>query len=334
MIQRNYQAQVTTIDSKQRDKSYFEVLEPRIWSNFNALIAYPIVCIYHTLHQLLYKIIYLLSMLPLGVLNVIERILYFLVFNVFHYRNNIVLQNLSRSFPEKSYAEINEISKGFYKYFLTLFMEMFKMISISEKQMLKQLHVINPQLLDEYSSQGRNIILMLGHYGNWESLNILPKYFSLDFYAVYKPLSNKFFDNVIKRMRSRFGMKLLPMDQAARFMLLNKEQSNAYILISDQSPTAEAKYSSVFLNQPTYLFTGVERLAKAINAVVIYAELNNTKKAHCWEVSFSVLTETPMEEESFGITQKFTKRLEQTINNNPSYWLWSHKRWKHKPQLS
>ncbi|AZA56945.1 lysophospholipid acyltransferase family protein [Chryseobacterium shandongense] len=164
-----------------------------------------------TLYYILLLFLYPISMLPIGLLTALfSRPIYFITYNVIRYRYNVVLQNLSRSFPYKRYAEINETARGFYKEFSVLIAELIKLFSISRTRSLNLIQVENPELLLQYHLTGRNMIAILGHYGNWECLNILPHIFPFPVNALYKPIKNQLMDRVVKNVRTRFGMQLIP----------------------------------------------------------------------------------------------------------------------------
>jgi KDO2-lipid IV(A) lauroyltransferase len=276
----------------------------------------------------LYAVLYLLSLLISFTLKQVDQLIYFLLCKVFRYRYHVVLQNLARSFPEKTYAEIKIISTEFYRHFGRMLTDLAQMLSLSDHQILAKVSILNPELLEYYHRQGRSVIIMLGHQGNWEYLNILPKYVSFEVHGIYKPLSNPFFNILIKRLRSRFGLKLLPMDQAARYMLMNKDNPKAYIFIADQCPSVQSKCQVDFLHQTTRMFTGAERLAIATDAVVVYAQFNKTEENGPWKLSFSLLAEHPAITAPNEITTAFSAMLEKSIQQAPQYWLWTHRRWK------
>lgn len=283
----------------------------------------------------LLAVVYLLSLLPFSVLYVLSRWVYVLTYKVFKYRYDVVLQNLSRSFPAMSYKEVNSIAKQFYRHFSKMLAEMLKLLTITEKELKKRVELVNPGLLKYYQQQNRSVIAVLGHYGNWEYLNILPKYVEFEVNAIYKPLSSGVFDLLIRRLRSRFGLRMLPVHQAVRYMLQNRHKPALYLFIADQSPAPEARTRINFMHQGTLMFNGVEKLARATNAVVVYMELIPAGERY-WKVKFSVVEEQPMESLPDGIVRGFAERLEETIHKAPPYWLWTHKRWKHAsiPQFS
>ncbi|PWV56583.1 KDO2-lipid IV(A) lauroyltransferase [Chitinophaga sp. S165] len=282
------------------------------------------------LHELLFVLVYLVSLLPAGILKVLQKLLYWSLYKVVRYRYDVVVQNLSRSFPQRSYKQIQAITRLFYRHLSGLAVETLKLGSMSEDQHRRYIQIHNPEILDHCHREGRNVIVVLGHYGNWECLNILPRYVSGDVYAVYKPEPSQFINKLLYRIRTRFGIKLLAINETARFMLSHRDHPNTYIFIADQSPSVRAKYKTDFLHQPTGLFTGAEQLAKSLDAVVIYASVNKRTIGEGWNVYFSLLTEEPVDVESYEITKTFAWYLEHDIMQSPQYWLWTHKQWERR----
>lgn len=272
--------------------------------------------------------VYLLGLLPLSVSNgTIGKVLYFFSYRVFRYRYSVVLQNLSRALPTKSYAEIQQISKEFYRHLSAMVIETTKLFSISSTQLLKKVEVTNVEMILEYYQQKRNIVAVLGHYGNWEYLNILPAYLPFPVNAIYKPLSNPVMGKLIHHIRTRFGMRLIPANQALRHLLKQKDQPQMSIFIADQFPGINEETKFDFLHQSTNMFNGAEKLSIATDAVVVYIDIKR-KPDSCWEVGFSLITDSARQTREQQITRCFADKLQETITAQPAYWLWSHKRWK------
>jgi Kdo2-lipid IVA lauroyltransferase/acyltransferase len=279
-------------------------------------------------YEALFAIIYLVSLLPAWMLHGIQQLLYWILSKVIRYRQDVIIQNLSRSFPERSYRQIQAMTNSFYRHFSELLVESLQLLSISEKQHRRRVHLHNTEVLEHCHQQGRNIIILMGHYGNWECLNMLPKYLSFNVYAVYKPDACHLLNLLLYRIRSRFGIKLLATNETARFMLSNRNHPNAYVFIADQSPAVRPRYQTDFLHQPTGLFTGAEQLARSLDAVVLYASVRKRSGGTGWNVYFSLITEEPADIESYEITKTFAWYLEHDIMHAPEYWLWTHKQWE------
>jgi KDO2-lipid IV(A) lauroyltransferase len=281
-------------------------------------------------YYLLYGIAYLASLLPMTLLYGIAKVYYFLMYYIVSYRKSVVIQNLSRSFPEKKYNDIKRLTVRFYKSFTDNFVEILKTLSVSEIEQQKRLVLTNIELVENLINQGKSIIAGTGHCGNWEIFNIMPSMMKqIDCYAVYKPLRIQAFDRLFIKLRTRFGMKMVPAKSVARFFLKNKNTPSLYLFLADQSPKRpDAEYQCQFLHQKTYMFPGVEKLAKSTNAAVVYVHITERKHGFYY-AEFKLISEDSASTKDMEITSKYAALLEQTIKELPHKWLWSHKRWKH-----
>jgi len=243
----------------------------------------------------------------------------------------VVKDNLRKAFPEKSEDELKKIEKGFYRHFTDFIFESIKSISISEKDVLVRTSIKNVDLLDKYYKQRKNILVVCGHYNNWEFYALsLPKQLKHTTYSLYQPLKNKFFDKILLESRKRNGMKLIKTRDIFKFFQEKNDNPKLMVIVNDQSPTNKQKaYWNTFLNQETGWNVGPEKLAKKYDYVVLFGHSKKIKRG-VYEVEFSLVTETPAQTNDEYITDKYSSILEEIIRNKPEYWLWSHKRWKHK----
>jgi KDO2-lipid IV(A) lauroyltransferase len=276
--------------------------------------------------------LYLLSLLPFWALYLISDFFFLIVFYVVGYRRKVVQENLANSFPERSEKERHDIERKYYCYFCDLVVETIKMITISQKAVIKRLSSSNVELLDSYFEQKRSVIGAVGHYCNWEMANLGLSYFDATLLVVYKPLSNKLFDDFFNGVRSRFGSILVAMKNTTRAMVRHKDEVTFSLLVADQTPVKhEAVYFTEFLNQPTAFFLGIEKLAKLTDQVVVFCDIKRPKRGY-YDFTFIPITEKPKETAEYEITNAYIKCLEEMIRREPQYWLWSHRRWKFKPE--
>ena len=276
----------------------------------------------------LYMATYAISLLPMGFLYTIASFISFLVYHGVGYRKSVVYQNVARAFPEKRYGEVQAIVKKFYASFLAYFAEIIKNVSVPVAVLDKKLKFENLELIDQYINSGRSVIVCLGHCGNWEMLNFMSHKISHQIYAVYRPLRSVVIVRLMIKLRSRFGMRLLADNTVARLLLSTTASPAVYLLLADQSPrTKDKKYRFTFLNQPTYFFSGMEKLARKGHNSVIYLHITQLSKGNykiaCVPVCFHA--ELTAEGE---ITRKYIGLLTENIKEEPYGWLWTHKRWK------
>ena len=278
-------------------------------------------------------ILYLISYLPFTVLYLVSDVLYFFLYYVVKYRRKVVYGNLLNSFPEKDNEEIRRIEKKYFKFLADNILETIKMLSMSKETIKKRYHVVNPEEMQKHFDEGKSILAVTGHYGNWEwgSL-ILSATFEEPLIIVYKPLTDKRFEEFMNNMRSRFGAIMVAMKQTLRRIAQFRQQKFYAVLIGDQTPAwVETKYFTTFLNQPTAVFLGVEKIAKMTNSPVVYCRSNLIKRGY-YECIFETLVEDPNNTSEYEITNLHTNYLERIIRQRPELWLWSHKRWKRKPE--
>ncbi len=278
-----------------------------------------------------YLFIYPLSRLPLRALYFISGGMYILVYKLIGYRKKVVLENLTKSFPDKSPQDIQRLCDRFYRHFCDLVVEAIKSFSKNDTWAKKAVRVINPELVNHYTKKGRKVILVSGHYGNWEiSAFSTPAALTHPVHGIYTPLSNPFLNEKIKASRSKAGVIFVhPKSVDALF----KEKSNeafSIIFLADQCPSNPYKsYWMQFLNRETPIFFGVEHYAKKYDCVVIFGKVIKTSRGQ-YDIHCELLTEYPNKESYGAITEAHAKKLETVIRETPEYWLWTHRRWKRK----
>ncbi|MBT33197.1 MAG: lipid A biosynthesis acyltransferase [Thalassobius sp.] len=282
-------------------------------------------------YYLLYPIILLVSISPFWILYRISDCFYLLIYYVIGYRKSVVVSNLKNAFPEKSDEEIAKITKQYYKYLCDLMLESIKTITWNEKAVKSRVKMMHAEMLDELHSQGKSLVVVMGHLGNWEWAGPC---FSLhckhQLFVVYRPLSNPYFEKMFCRSRTKFNTQIIPKKNTLRAMIANKKTVSAFALIADQAPSPiKSAIWMDFLNQDTPVYNGPEKIAKMLDYTVVYMNVKRVKRGY-YEVHPTVLFDQPKETQENEITFAFNKKLEADIKEQPRAWLWSHKRWKHK----
>lgn len=279
------------------------------------------------LFYLTYPLIYVVASLPFPLLYGLSDGFCFIV-KLIGYRREVITQNLKRSFPEKSEKEIGSLVSAYYSYFCDLTLETIKTLKMTEKESNERVIFGNPDWLRKLYEEKRSIILVLGHYGNWEwagpavTLNT-----GFQLVVIYRPLTNQYFEQMMVGMRTRFGTRIIPVTQTLRDMVANRGNLTATAFVADQAAPTNA-YWTTFLNQDTSVFTGPEKLATKFNYPVIYLHITQPKRGY-YVVQPELLFEVPNKTKPDEISESFTRRLEKAIIEYPPLWLWSHRRWKH-----
>jgi KDO2-lipid IV(A) lauroyltransferase len=284
------------------------------------------------LYYIFYGIIWIITLLPLGMLYILSDIIFLFLYYFPSYRRKVVGTNLKNSFPEKSDKELRTIEKKFYRHLTDLFIETFKLIHMSEKQQLKRFTYSNLEIIDRLRKDKRDIIALLGHYNNWEWPTLLPKFMKCTTIIIYKPLQNKYFNKFINNQRSKYGIILTPMSLVIREILnyRQKKINTLSIFISDQTPAkGDIKFWTPFLNQDTPVFTGAEKIASKYDMAVVFFNIQKIKRGY-YNLNIELLFDHTAGLPEHLITETFTRRLEDVIRDKPEYWIWSHRRWKYK----
>ena len=275
---------------------------------------------------------WVITLLPLGVLYIFSYPVYFFVYYFPSYRRNIVLANMRNAFPEKSEKEIHLLEKKFYRHFSDLFIETFKLTHMSGEQLKKRFTVENPELLENLFTEKRDVVAVLGHYNNWEWLAALPYYTKYKTVSIYKPLKDKNFDKFLNKIRTKHGMVLTPMSNIIREIIKDRSQNinTVSAFISDQAPVkGEIKYWTTFLNQDTPVYLGTEKVASKYDMAVVFFNIKKVKRGY-YKLKVELLFEHTADLPEYTVTEAHVRRLEEIITENPEYWIWSHRRWKHR----
>jgi KDO2-lipid IV(A) lauroyltransferase len=283
-------------------------------------------------YYLFYGINWIITLLPLPVLYIFSDFLYLVLYYVVSYRRNVVATNLKNSFPEKTDKELKIIEKKFYRHLSDILVETFKSTHMTRANQKKRFTYSNLEIIDKLREEKRDIIAIMGHYNNWEWPTLLPYYLKYKTIIIYKPLQNKYFNRFINNHRSEHGIVLTPTSQVIREIInCRKNDINTVsVFISDQIPSkGDIKYWTTFLNQDTAVFTGAGKIASKYDMAIVFFHVQKVKRGY-YNLNIEPLfdhTEGLSEE---VITEKHVRRLEEIIKEKPEYWIWSHRRWKHK----
>lgn len=283
-------------------------------------------------YYIFYVFNWIITFLPLRVLYGFSPVIYFVIYHFPSYRRKIVRANLINSFPEKTEAEIIRIEKRFYSHLSDLFIEVLKLVHMPERELRKRFKIKNVEVLEKLYSDKRSIIAVMGHYNNWEWLTILSALTRYKTISIYKPLHNKHFEDLINKFRTRYGMVLTPMSAILR-ELIDDQRKNVPTLsafIADQSPAKnEIRHWCNFLNQETPVYLGAEKIASRYDMALVYFHIVKVKRGY-YELEIDTLFEHTAGLPDNVLTEAHVRKLERIIREKPEFWIWSHRRWKHK----
>lgn len=292
---------------------------------------------HHLGAHLLYALFWLLSLLPFRLLYALSDIAYLVVRHVVRYRREVVRGNLASAFPEKSVCELRDIERRFYHYFCDQFVETVKSVSMSRAQMMRHMEFVGLDSARQLCSAQRPLlIVMLGHYGNWEWIASL-QYWLTDFHCtqIYHRLRQRTWDELFLRIRQHYGGESIPMRNTVRrvVQMTRSGQPSVIGFIADQQPRWDSiSYFTPFLNHESAAFTGAEHISKRTASVMVYGRVSRVKRGY-YRCEIVPMSAEPASVPDFQLTDHYFRLLEQDIRRCPEIWLWSHKRWTRTKEL-
>ncbi|CAM3433191.1 Lipid A biosynthesis acyltransferase [Flavobacterium longum] len=284
---------------------------------------------------LIYPLLWLISILPFRLLYALSDGIYLLVYHVVGYRKRVVRRNLELAFPEKTKQERLTIEKKSYRHLCDMFLEMIKTMSISQAEIERRFTFANLDLYLDFEKKGKDIALMCAHYASYEWVISMNSKITFRGYAIYKQIANKYFDKLVRDIRSKFKAALITTKETRSVIQSNKEKGvlGVYGFASDQAPRlSKAQHWTNFMGIYSPIHTGAETLAKKYDMNLVFLRVRKVKRGF-YEATFEALAENPQQIPDFQISEEFMKRVEKQIKEAPEFYLWTHKRWKTEGKL-
>ena len=282
------------------------------------------------MYFIIYSFCYLFSLLPWRIIYQLSDIATFILQRVVKYRVAVVQQNLAIAFPNKTILERKKIADEFYQQFTDSFIETFKLLSMSDKTFVKRFSS-NAEVLNDLYATGQNVQIMAGHFFNWEFANWgVGKYSQYPFIAVYMPLSNPHFNKMILGLRKKYGSIMIPATNfRAQFQKFATKGRYAMALAADQNPgNPLSAFWVPFFGQLTPFVKGPEKGAKLNNTAQVFVHFYRVKRGY-YHSEYEVMTTSPNYFKDGQLTALYVKVLEEKIKQNPSNYLWTHRRWRY-----
>jgi lauroyl/myristoyl acyltransferase len=279
-----------------------------------------------------YPFLWMISILPFRIFYWLSDFVYFIVYYIIGYRKKTVRANLALALPHLNDEERLVIEKKSYQHLCDMFMEMIKTMTISSEEMNKRFVITNLEVIKDYEKKGKSIMLIASHYASWEWLITLNQKLSFQGVGVYKQLANKYFDKLVRDIRSKYNTELVPTYKTIPFISNNQKNGIhcVYGLASDQSPKADRIFHwDSFMGVEVPVHTGPEMLSKKYDMTVVFAKVKKVKRGY-YELTIIPISDNPNSVPDFGITHIFIKEVEKQIYEAPEYYFWTHKRWKHR----
>ena len=284
---------------------------------------------------LIYPLLWVISRLPFRLIYIISDFIFFLLFYIIRYRKKVVLENLDLIFPENSAKENKTIQRNFYKHLCDMFLEMIKTLGITNDELQKRFVFTNIEVVHELENKNKSIMAFFPHYASWEWTTALDSQIKCKGHAIYQPLGNTYFDGLVRKIRAKFGTTLISTRETPRVVRNNKKEDilSIYGILSDQSPMRKhANYWAPFMGVTVPIHVGAEVLCKRLDLAAVHMKIEKVKRGY-YQCTFKTLAENPNNFEDYKITDAFLQEVENSIKEAPEYYLWTHKRWKHRHKV-
>lgn len=277
------------------------------------------------------------ALLPLRMLYILADTIYFLAFHVAGYRRRVVEKHIADSFPGLTDRERHRIVKDFYHNFADYIVETIKLLHISDKEMMRRMTFTNLGAIESLLDHDIQVMVLFSHCFNWEWAPSVTRWLHprgnkpVEFGQVYRPLKNRWMDDFMLKLRSRFGSRNYPMKGVLRELLKARREGRRTTtgFMSDQKPIyGDVRHVIDFMNHPTPTLLGSEELASKLKMGVVYWDITKTSRGH-YNIDVIPVTDDASKMATYEITDRYFQLLSATINRQPSIWLWSHKRWKY-----
>ncbi|MDI6050324.1 lysophospholipid acyltransferase family protein [Flavobacterium sp. XS2P24] len=281
---------------------------------------------------LTFPFLWIISILPFRIFYWFSDFIYLIVYYIIGYRKKTVKENLALALPHLSDKERLVIEKKSYHHLCDMFLEMIKTMTISADEMNKRFVVTNIELVKEFENKNKSSVLLASHYASWEWLLSINEKTKFKGIGVYKKIANKYFDKLIRDIRSKYNAELVETKKAIPLMAENQKNGilSMYGLASDQSPKLNRAFHwDKFMGVEVPVHTGAEMLAKKYDLTVLFVKVKKVKRGF-YEATFVPITDNPRSIPDFEITNTFLREVEKQILEAPEYYFWTHKRWKHR----
>jgi Kdo2-lipid IVA lauroyltransferase/acyltransferase len=278
------------------------------------------------------------SRIPLFVWYPVASFLAFLAWRVIPYRRHVVEGNLRKSFPEWDDATLERAIRDYYRGFADMLVEVMRSLRLTPDELARRVRIVNPGIVRAVvaprEGAGKPALLIAAHQANWEWMLLgLSTQIGVPVDAAYKPLVDNWAEIEMRKLRARFGARMIPAQELLGDILKKRGAPRVITMVADQEPVgSERKHWLKFLNRDTAFFLGAEEIARTTKYAAFFIQLRRTSRGH-YEAGFVPLAGAGEQLQPGEFTARYARMVEEQIRSSPPDWPWSHKRWKLKKPL-
>jgi KDO2-lipid IV(A) lauroyltransferase len=255
---------------------------------------------------------------------------------IFYYfipiRKKVVIKNLQIAFPNVNLSSIKQLSYKVYRSFAITLVEIMYLPYLTKKELMDKVECSNPDLIVDMYGEGKGVILLSSHFGNWEYIaTSVALQIGIPFSVIVKPLRNPLVYEWMNKARTKLTNEIVPLGISIRKTYQTLKEKKIVAMVADQRGPREG-VKVKFFNRDVSVYTGPAALALKTRAPIIYGipvrQKDYKYKTELVEISIENLPEND-EEKIVELSQRHTAYLEKVISEHPEQWLWMHDRWKY-----
>jgi len=246
----------------------------------------------------------------------------------------IVLNNLTRAFGrEKNRYEIEMLAKQVFKNAFQIVFEIGWSLNLDEKRLMEYFTIDGRSHFKNAYEKGQGVLVLTGHFGNWELLSVIGAMLAYPLSVLYRPLDFKPLDRFFVNLRTRFGGKVIPLKRSMFEILKSLGRGEMVVLLMDQNVDWYEGVFVDFLGHRACTNKGLALLALKTRAPVVPVFMVREKGGF----TAKFLPEIPLKisgdktRDVEDNTQQYNQIIESFLRQYPDQWFWLHQRWKTRP---
>ena len=273
-----------------------------------------------------------LGRLPLWMLYAITALLAWLLRYVLRYRVAVARANLARCFPECTRRQIARLVRRHYRHLGEVMAEFIRTAAMPAAELCARVKMVHLERVQAETHAGRPVLLLGAHHCNWEwSLHGVALQVGVPMEAAYKPLHSAAADAQLRRLRSRFGARLIAAKRMLREIARRRDEVRAVALIADQVPaSSDGRLWLSFLGRETAFYPGPGEIARSTGYATFFAAMSRIGRGH-YQIEFQPVCAAGERLDPAEFTARYAQLLEALIRRQPADWTWTHRRWKLSP---
>ncbi|MCL5023975.1 MAG: lysophospholipid acyltransferase family protein [Nitrospirae bacterium] len=274
-----------------------------------------------------------LALLPVRAGGLLGLILY----HLWRSRRMIAVGNLKESVALGAMSLSRSPEEVIRENFMNLgrsFLEIIKIYHGMGEEILRKTTITGIEHFEHARAKGKGVLLITGHCGNWELLALLSSYRVAPLSVVVRPLNNPYLDTFLRKARSRFGNRVIEKKGALRAIMATLKAGGFVGILMDQAVLPDEGYVIGFLERGAWTTKMPALLARKTGAPAVPAFIRRTPGGHEITV-YPEVALSPKDNQEEAVkedTERFSRYIEDYIRENPSQWLWMHRRWKRVPE--